>query len=152
MIRPYVPTDKIDLLDLLNHHIPKYFAPCERQDFAAYLDNEREDYYVVEDAGVVVAGGGINYLREGREARISWDMVHPEYQGRGVGSELTLFRLNEIRQRPGIRTVTVRTSQMAYQFYEKFGFRLGRIEKDFWDEGYDLYEMRMNVDSNDLHL
>lgn len=131
------------LLGLLEAHIPQFFAPAERLDFAAYLLRESDDYYVVEEHGEVIAGGGINYLPARSEARISWDVVHPDYQGTGVGSRLVLFRLKEIYKQPAIKRVVVRTSQMAFRFYEKFGFQLVQVEKDFWAKGYDLYEMHI---------
>ena len=40
-----------------------------------------------------------------------------------------------------VRRITVRTSQLAFGFYEKRGFELKGIEKDYWAEGFDLYRM-----------
>jgi ribosomal protein S18 acetylase RimI-like enzyme len=40
-----------------------------------------------------------------------------------------------------ITTIMVRTSQLAYKFYEKNGFILKEIEKDYWAKGFDLYSM-----------
>ena len=39
----------------------------------------------------------------------------------------------------GIRRITVGTSQFAYGFYEKSGFRLTAIEKDCRADGFDMY-------------
>jgi hypothetical protein len=41
----------------------------------------------------------------------------------------------------------VRTSQVAYQFYQKAGFDLEKIEKDFWAKGFDLYQMKFKNSS-----
>lgn len=35
----------------------------------------------------------------------------------------------------------VTTSQLAYKFFEKFDYRIIRIEKNYWGDGLDLYEM-----------
>tara|TARA_R110000868_G_scaffold4211_6_gene26465 strand:- start:9911 stop:10033 length:123 start_codon:yes stop_codon:yes gene_type:complete len=35
----------------------------------------------------------------------------------------------------------VTTSQLAYKFFEKFDYSINRIEKNYWGEGLDLYEM-----------
>jgi ribosomal protein S18 acetylase RimI-like enzyme len=41
--------------------------------------------------------------------------------------------------------IIVRTSQLAYKFYQKVGFELEKTEKDFWAKGFDLYQMKMNL-------
>ncbi|MGB3183431.1 MAG: GNAT family N-acetyltransferase [Cyclobacteriaceae bacterium] len=146
MIRPYTNKDEEPLLGLIDLNIPTYFAATEKQDYLQYLRTEREDYYVTELNGKPVAAGGINYFPEQSEARISWDVVHPELQGRGIGSDLVRHRLEYIRnQHPKITRVIVRTSQMVYKFYKKQGFRLLRSEPDFWAEGYDLYVMEVSL-------
>lgn len=144
MIRPYRKEDKEELLALMRHHIPRYFAASEESDFNRYLDHEAEDYFVVEESGQIIGSGGVNYFPEDRIARISWDFVHPEFQGKGVGKKLTQYRIEHIKNKAPVNTIVVRTSQMAYQFYQKLGFDLEKIEKDFWAKDYDLYQMKMN--------
>jgi len=58
---------------------------------------------------------------------------------------LTAYRIEQIAKKNAVERVCVRTSQMAYQFYEKMGFRLERTERDYWAQGFDLYEMYQNV-------
>jgi [ribosomal protein S18]-alanine N-acetyltransferase len=142
MIRAYHPSDKNQLLALLNLNIPRFFDPAEAADFAEYLENHREDYFVVVQDGVLVGCGGINYFLHESTARLSWDIIHPGYQGKGIGRELTLHRINAIRNKPAIKTIMVRTTQWVYPFYEKMGFELEKTEKDFWAQGLDLYLMK----------
>ncbi len=130
---------------MLRLNTPAYFAPSEESDFIHYLEKEVEDYYVAEENGTIIGCGGINYLENGTVARISWDIIHPDYQGKGIGKKLTAFRIAEIKKNPTVRSIVVRTSQLAYQFYEKMGFKLERIEKDFWAAGFDLYQMEMGT-------
>ena len=144
-IRPYKNTEKEELLNLIRLNIPRYFDPSEEHDFSSYLDNELESYYVVEEEGKIIGCGGINYFPKERVARISWDMVHPESQGKGVGKKLTLYRIEEIKKNPDIDTIVVRTTQLVYPFYEKAGFTLEKTEKDFWAPGYDLYQMEIRL-------
>lgn len=141
MIRPYQSEDFKFLIQLLQSNTPQYFAVAETQDFIKYLKEKREDYYVTEQQGKIIACGGINYLKEGTEARISWDMVHPDWHGKGIGKQLTQHRLAIIKNNPKIRTIVVRTSQLAYRFYQKMGFELAKIEKNFWAKDLDLYQM-----------
>ena len=143
MIRPFQTSDIPALLALLNLNIPSYFDPSEAADYEEYLSTEVEDYFVVEEAGKLIGAGGVNYFWEIHEARISWDIIHPEHQGRGLGKELTNFRIKHIKLQAEINTICVRTSQLAYKFYEKVGFQLEKIENDFWAKGFHLYQMRM---------
>ncbi|GAB3810666.1 GNAT family N-acetyltransferase [Pontibacter rugosus] len=145
MIRPYTKEDREELLHLLRLNTPLYFAVAEEEDFQEYLDQHLEIYYVVEEKGAIVASGGINYFAEDKLARLSWDVVHPDYQGKGVGRVLTQYRIEQIKQAPAIATVVVRTTQLVYRFYEKMGFELEEVKKDFWAEGFDLYLMALKV-------
>lgn len=145
MIRPYKATDRAELLQLLQLNIPQYFAPSERQDFVDYLDQHLESYYVVVENGQLIGSGGINYTPDGTEARLSWDFLHPDFQRKGIGKKLTLYRIQEAKKNSDIRSISVRTSQLAHIFYQKLGFELQKVVKDFWAEGFDLYEMRLEL-------
>jgi ribosomal protein S18 acetylase RimI-like enzyme len=143
-IRPFISADTTAVVQLLKSNTPKYFAPSEEKDLLQYLGTEREDYYVVEEAGVVLGAGGINYFPENQEARISWDIIHPKVQGKGVGRKLLEFRLHRLQTNQSVTTIVVRTSQLVYPFYEKCGFRLKTIQEDYWAKGFDLYRMELN--------
>jgi len=145
MIRRYQPADKNQLIGLLRLNTPRYFHPAEEGDFISYLNHQAEHYFVVEENGAVIGCGGINYFEEQGEARLSWDIVHPGFQGKGIGKKLTLHRIQEIKKNAAVKLVVVRTTQLTYQFYEKMGFGLEKIEKDFWAAGFDLYQMGMEV-------
>ena len=90
-----------------------------------------------------MGSGGINFSEDGKKAVLSWDIIHPKYQGKGVGRQLTQYRLDVIKTIDGIENTSVRTSQLVYKFYEKFGFELKETVKDFWAEGIDMYRMEM---------
>lgn len=145
MIRVYARQDKAELLNLLRLNTPQYFDASEEADFVEYLDHRLEDYFVVEAGGKVIGSGGINYFADNNEARISWDIIHPDFQGRGIGKKLMLHRIEHIRKDPTVKLIVVRTTQLVYQFYGKMGFVLERTEKDFWAKGFDLYQMKMTL-------
>lgn len=141
-MRAYVPADKAALLAVLRQNTPRFFAASEEDDFITYLDLHREDYFVVETDHRIIGSGGINYFPDEAVARLSWDLLHPDFQGQGIGTQLTLHRIDHIRQNPAIRHVVVRTTQVAYGFYQKLGFTLEKMETDFWAPGFDLYQLR----------
>ena len=107
----------------------------------AYLERERELYYVLLHEERIVGCGGINFADGGTGGKISWDMVHPQYRGKSLGTRLLRHRIEKLEAMRSVRRITVRTSQLAFGFYEKRGFELKGIEKDYWAEGFDLYRM-----------
>lgn len=145
IIRAYTNTDVMSVLHLLQQNTPATFSPEELDDFQQYLAVEKEDYFVVKVNDQLVACGGINYFPIGGYARISWDMVHPGHQGKGIGKALLEFRLERIRKQ-GIQAVQVRTSQFAEAFYARAGFQTKEIIPDFWSLGYDLYDMWLHIE------
>ena len=140
-IRAYEPADKEAVMELIRLNTPEYFAPEEEAEFCRYLDREREWYYVLLFRGTIVGCGGINFADDGTTGKISWDMLHPAYQGRSFGKRLLAYRIKKLESLGTVRKITVRTSQAAYRFYEKQGFELNEIRKDYWAEGFDLYRM-----------
>lgn len=106
--------------------------------------NYVEDYFVVEDNGRIVGAGGINYFADSI-ARISWDIVHPDFQGKGIGSKLTRYRVDRIKANTDTEVIVVRTTQLVYKFYQKLGFELVKVERDFWAKGFDLYQMELKL-------
>lgn len=145
MIRPYKINDRNSLIKILRANTPKYFAPSEEKDFEIYLDDELEDYFVVEVGNEVIGCGGINYSYPSKEAFISWDLIHPDHHFKGFGNKLLDHRIRLIKNNKKINTIIVRTSQHTDKFYEKGGFKLEFTKKDFWAEGIDLYHMILPI-------
>lgn len=148
MIRAYSNKDKQKTIELLRQNTPEYFDSSEEMDFNKYIENEIEEYFVYEENSEIIGAGGINYFPNEKMARISWDMIDPKHQGKGIGKKLTQYRINHLNKNPNIELIIVRTTQMVYKFYEKMGFELERTEKNFWAKNFDLYQMKMNNKSN----
>jgi N-acetylglutamate synthase-like GNAT family acetyltransferase len=145
-IRPWEPADQATVLNLMDLNTPRWFAPAERKALEDYLAREREDYFVLELESQVVGCGGVNYFPGQKLARIAWDILHPAYQGKGYGSHLLRYRLDLIRANSAIERVIVRTSQVAYLYYAKNGFRLLETVGDYWAPGFDLYTMELRLE------
>lgn len=142
-IRSYTPADDESIIALLRLNTPEYFAQEEEQDLRNYFANHIDRYFVIEDNSNIIGSGGINITNNGKNAALSWGIIHPDHQGKGVGRQLTQHRLDVIKTIAGIENISVRTSQLVYKFYEKFGFVLQEVVKDYWAEGIDMYSMEM---------
>lgn len=141
IIREYNVADKQEVIDLLRRNTPQYFAPEEEADLIYYLEKEIEYYYVIAVDNQIVGSGGFNFSGNPKIGKISWDILHPEFQGKSLGSALLHYRIEKLRTFAAVEKITVRTSQVAYRFYEKLGFKLVRVVDDYWADGFDLYEM-----------
>ncbi len=128
-------------MNLIGLNTPRFFAKEEADDLSRYLDKEIELYYVLSVDKKIVGCGGINFAENKTVGKISWDIIHPDFQGRSLGTLLLKHRLEVLQSIESIRKITVRTSQVAYKFYEKQGFILHEIKKDYWAEGFDMYYM-----------
>lgn len=140
-IREYKVNDFNKLCDLLKLNIPKYFAVEEYPDFKKYLNEEIENYFVAEIDKEIVGCGGINYKKNKNISMISWDIIHPEYQGKGIGKKILQHRINFVKKNYPTYKIIVRTSQLVFKFYEKQGFKLLEKHQDFWTKGFDMYKM-----------
>lgn len=143
MIRAYHPKDKEKVLKLIRLNTPRYFAPVEEHDLALYLDSDADHYFLVEENDEVIAAGGLNPFPEENLVRLSWDLVHPDFHGKGIGRQLIRYRIGEIQKLFEVKEIQVRTTQLVCGFYEKMGFTTTRIVKDFWASGFHLYDMRL---------
>ena len=133
-------------MNLIGLNTPRFFAKEEADDLSRYLDKEIELYYVLSVDKKIVGCGGINFAENKTVGKISWDIIHPDFQGRSLGTLLLKHRLEVLQSIESVRKITVRTSQVAYKFYEKQGFILHEIKKDYWAESFDMYYMEYNGD------
>ncbi len=144
-IRRYTPADREGVLNLLRMNTPMYFSPDEEKDLHYYLDNHVENYFVLVSGNTLLGCGGFNFSDDLTVGKISWDIFHPHHQGKGLGRMLTQYRIDKLKEYDCINIISVRTSQLVYKFYEKFGFVLQEVVKDYWAKGFDLYRMEIRV-------
>lgn len=144
IIRKFKVEDKDNLVQILKNNVPKYFAETEIDDYEIYINEKIQDYYVAILNDNIIAAGGINYDRDRQLANISWDIVDIPYQKQGIGALLMKHRLEVIDNKKNIKSIIVRTSQHAFEFYQKQGFKLLERHKDYWAKGFDMYKMVYN--------
>lgn len=151
MIRSFQPEDKKILFEIFRLNTPEYFDISEFIDFRKYIETNPNTYYVIEHNGEVVGAGGYHLKNEGKVARLSWDLVHPDHTGNRLGTQLVKHSLEHINAVPEIRVIEVWTSNKAYKFYEKMGFKIVNYQSDYWAKGLDLYQMDKALDKDSGH-
>jgi ribosomal protein S18 acetylase RimI-like enzyme len=141
MIRPYNETDKNELLNIFRLNTPEYFDPKEVADYETYLAENAHTYLTVEHENKIAGGVGYHIKEEEKSGQITWIFFHPAYAGLGLGREAVEHCFAIFTSYPVIEKLVVTTSQKAYKFFEKFGYKLVKTEKDYWGPGLDLYLM-----------
>jgi ribosomal protein S18 acetylase RimI-like enzyme len=121
------PTDRDAFLPLL------LLADESEQQVRSYM-YEGDLYAYFPDGAIDSPAGVILAIETGAGVELKAVAVRPEQQGQGVGLRMLRAVLGELRSR-GVRRVVVGTAnagigQLAY--YQKAGFRLQRIERDFF--------------------
>tara|TARA_R110000744_G_scaffold26183_5_gene64628 strand:- start:676 stop:1116 length:441 start_codon:yes stop_codon:yes gene_type:complete len=141
VIRPYQPSDKSGLLKVFYLNTPKYFDKSEVDDFEEYLEHNADSYLTIEMNNSIVGGTGYYINENDNSGRITWIFFDPNFSGQGLGKQSVEYCLNLLGKDERVEIFIVTTSQLAYKFFEKFDYRIIRIEKNYWGDGLDLYEM-----------
>lgn len=144
-IRPFQPADTELLLTVFRKNVPAAFGESEVADYAEFLRVNSDPYFVAEHNGQVVGACGCGVKDDGTTGRIAWIFSDPDIAGLGVGSALMQHCLAQLRNNSAVTLIECRTSQVAYRFFEPFGFELERTEPDYWVPGFDLYFMTLRT-------
>lgn len=144
-IRSYKPEDRARLIEVFNLNVPKHFDPKEVKDLEGYLNELPETYYSIEVGGMIVGGVGC-VVEEDLSGSITWIFMHPDFVGQGLGRAAVEHCFCTLRKDERVKMFRARTSQTAYRFFEKMGFKVMSTKKDYWAEGLDLYDMEMDID------
>ncbi|WP_353721293.1 GNAT family N-acetyltransferase [Dyadobacter sp. 676] len=146
-IRPYEPADYAGCIRAFESNQPAFFADHEKEEFETLLEEIAAPggstvyYYVVEHEGVIAACAGFCMQPDKASAGLVWGMVARDFHRQGIGKQLLTYRLNKIRELlPGV-PVILDTTQLSYPFFEKSGFRVTRITRDYYAPGLDRYDM-----------
>lgn len=117
--------------DIVGEEIaPIAFASAEREQ-AELLDRlcgaqASHEMFVVEYGSKVVAFCSVSFGRDTKVGEIDLNAVHPDYQGKGIGTMMYGFALDRMRD-AGMQVATVGTGgdpshAPARRAYEKAGF------------------------------
>jgi ribosomal protein S18 acetylase RimI-like enzyme len=145
-VRPIIPADREQLLRVVR--LQNNFLECEIEVAMEVIDgtfDPVEDYRTlaaIEDDGTIA--GFISYgpipLTENRYD-LYWIAVDPAYGRHGIGSQL-LSAMEEDLRRVGPGHIYIDTSSTegyakARAFYEKNGYHIASLLKDFYRDGDD---------------
>jgi predicted GNAT family N-acyltransferase len=144
-IRNYSPADLDDVVAIFRSNVPKYFGPGEESELRDFLSNLSGPYFVAEIDEMVIGAGGIALNKDERSVSLCWGMIHSDHLGKGLGRELTGYRIAAAREEYGRLPLVISTSQHTAGFYGKFGFMLLDRVADGFASGIDMCKMRLEA-------
>jgi N-acetylglutamate synthase-like GNAT family acetyltransferase len=143
-LRAYQPADRAACLAVFDSNLPEYFHQQEREEFAAFLDAPRGEYFVLEHDGAVVGCGG--YAMEHADlASLTWLMVRRDLQCNGLGKFLVYAAMRKLSGGADPAMLRLHTTPPAAGFFEKLGFREVERVADGIAPGLDRVEMRKKL-------
>jgi ribosomal protein S18 acetylase RimI-like enzyme len=149
-LRSYAPADKEACLSLLDSNTPMFFAPHERGELDAFLDDPGDRYWVAEHEAEVIGCSGYWIVPDTPVAVITWTMVARSWHGRGVGRWLLLTCLDHLCRVPAVQAVRLETSQRVTGFYEKTGsFQVEEVIENGYAPGLHKIKMRREMGAED---
>ena len=147
-IKKYSTSDYDQCVNIFKSNIPEYFAKDELSDFQKYLkniskikDGWNDSFFILNRDKKIVGCAGLGINKAKKIATLSWGMVARNYHRKGIGSQLTKYRLNLLQSYKLDLKISLDTSQHSYLFYEKFGFKMVDIEHDGYEKGMHKYNM-----------
>jgi ribosomal-protein-alanine N-acetyltransferase len=158
ILREYRSEDKEKCIEIFQSNYPKFFDKGELSPFINWLDHqigkgtayksptyttsEKDAYFVVELPGTGVIGcGGFYIVKDKKEARLAWGMIHSDFHKRGYGTALYNYRREIIKKEWPDHLMVLGTSQHTYSFYEKMGMTITANIKSGYGPDLDRYDM-----------
>ena len=107
---------------------------CNREYFYRAAQNERQEFWVAERDGKVIACAGAEL--DSDTAEIESLAVDPEYRRQGIATILLIKLLDAIKKRgASFIVLEVRPSnKAAIALYKSFGFQIVEREKDYYSD------------------
>ena len=151
-IIPYESKFKSACISAFISNVPEYFTTEEIQQFESFLDHFEENvypdttirrtyFYVLLLDEALIGCGGFGDKDANQRISLAWGLIHRDYHRQSFGKLLLQFRLKEIRNCFPESSVYLDTTQYSSPFYEKLGFELLSITKDFFETGMHKHEL-----------
>ncbi len=106
--------------------------------------------YIAEKSGEIVGVCVLNSL-DNNSVELFNIAVSPVVQGQGAGTALLRYVIDSVKHR-GISRIHLGTGTFGYQlaFYQRAGFRVDSIEKDFFIDNYDEPIFELGIQHKDM--
>jgi len=141
-IKPYQPEHSAQCIELFNSNLPVYFAESEKSGFCEFLKDipDNTHFFVMMLQDKLIACGG--YEIHQNCAGLCWGMVHRQYHGQSLGTQLLRYRLEQLLQSHHCERVVIDTSQHTQGFYRKYGFEVTDVIRHGYGENLHTVYMR----------
>jgi aminoglycoside 6'-N-acetyltransferase I len=109
------------------------------------------DIYTIEKEGLIIGCSVLQTVNR-ESVEIKNIAIEPAYQGKGVGTHL-LNHTFEIAKTKGFKKILIGTgnSSVAQLYlYQKVGFRINKIIKDFFTNNYDEPIIENGIECRDM--
>lgn len=98
--------------------------------------------FVAMDSDLIIAASIVKPITD-KIVEIFNISVYPNFQNKGIGSDLLRFTLSQLSEK-GVQRVELGTGSFGYQltYYQRFGFRVDAVIKDYFLDNYPepIYE------------
>lgn len=140
--RAYRDGDRDACLELFDQNCPEFFAPNEREEYAAFLAAVEGDYTIVlEDGGVA---GAFGLGPHAGAVALRWILFARAMQGRGLGAAVMSRVRDEMRTR-NVAVLHIAASHKSAPFFARFGAQPITTTRDGWGPGMDRVDMELTV-------
>jgi ribosomal protein S18 acetylase RimI-like enzyme len=125
--RRYRESDLNGCVNLYDLNAPARFPKLEPP-YSTTLTSERSYTLVAEKNGELIAAGSVSYHRapgflNRKAAVLSFGLVHPDYQNKGIGTALVLARLALLKPSEEYYFVLIFAVNQSIGFYRRLGFQ-----------------------------
>lgn len=141
--RPYCDADRRACLSIFDANCPTFFAPNERAEYLAFLEDVPAGYEVCELDGRVVGAYGLTHHAESGSS-LNWIMLDPGSQGIGIGTTV-MSRAIALAKASRSPLINIAASQKSAPFFARFGAVATARIKDGWGPGMDRLDMELHL-------
>ena len=145
-MRPFRPDDADACLALFDANCPAYFAANERVDFQEFLEQDLQDFLVVEFGAAIAGCFGITTSGDPSKARLNWIMIDPAVQGQGLGAKI-MSRAHSLALGLQAKCLDIAASQYSAPFFARYGATESQRTRDGWGPGMDRVDMQLEIPS-----